>query len=469
MNILHKYKHYVWSLSLKKKWTIGSASVIFLSFALMSMVLFLALHGWLYQQEEQEVKRTMQDLTTFFETQGLSLTIQDIQANKGLMNSIIDKDQTVRLLNEDGIEIVRINNSSTFPPFDHAIVPRTGYKINTDEPEFISASGQLRLGRFDGYIQLIHPLNAFKSTMSYILTAMILFGIGALLLSGWIGYTLANYLLKPLRELKETMVNVNQYGFEREVQLSYKEKDEIGELISVYESMMNKLKVSFEQQQQFMADASHELRTPIQVVEGHLALLNRWGKLDPKILDESLQTSLAETQKMKQLIDEMLELARGQQLKEYPPINIKLETDEVIGEMVQLFPSAHIQHADYELKALQVRISPNSYQQIMRNILTNAIRYSKEPAKITISYGTNSEKVMVHVKDEGIGMTKEQLSQIFNRFYRVESARSRDSGGSGLGLSIVKMLVENVQGNVKVKSEEGMGTTFTVIFPIAKN
>ena len=108
MNILHKYKHYVWSLSLKKKWTIGSASVIFLSFALMSMVLFLALHGWLYQQEEREVKRTMQDLTTFFETQGLSLTIQDIQANKGLMNSIIDKDQTVRLLNVDGIEIVRV-------------------------------------------------------------------------------------------------------------------------------------------------------------------------------------------------------------------------------------------------------------------------------------------------------------------------------------------------------------------------
>ena len=469
MNILHKYKQYVLSLSLKKKWTIGSASVIFLSFALMSMVLFLALYGWLHQQEEQEVKRSMQDLTTFFETQGLSLTIQDIQANKGLMNSIIDKDQTVRLLNVDGIEIVRINNTSTFPPFDHAIVPRTGYKINTDVSEFISATGQLRLGRFDGYVQLIHPLNTFKSTMSYILTAMILFGIGALLLSGWIGYTLANYLLKPLRELKETMVNVNEYGFEREVHLSYKEKDEIGDLISVYESMMNKLKVSFEQQQQFMADASHELRTPIQVVEGHLALLNRWGKSDPKILDESLQTSLAETTKMKQLIDEMLELTRGQQLKEYPPINIKLETDEVIGEMVQLFPGANIQHADFELKALQVRISPNSYQQIMRNILTNAIRYSKEPAKITISYETNSEEVMVHVKDEGIGMTKEQLPQIFNRFYRVESARSRDSGGSGLGLSIVKMLVENVQGNVIVKSEEGVGTTFTVIFPLARN
>lgn len=469
MNILHKLQRYVLSLSLKKKWTFGSATVIFLSFALMSMVLFIALNGWLYQQEEQEVKRTMQDLTTFFETQGLSLTIQDIQANKGLMNSIVDKDQTARLLNVDGIEIVRINNTSSFPPFNNASVPNTGYLIDKDASDFISATGHLRLGRFDGYVQLIHPLNTFKSTMSYILTTMILFGIGALLLSGWIGYTLANYLLNPLRELKETMVNVNQYGFEREVQLSYKENDEIGELISVYESMMNKLKVSFEQQQQFMADASHELRTPIQIVEGHLSLLNRWGKSDPKLLDESLQTSLAEIRKMKLLIDEMLELARGQQLEEHPPINIKLETDEVIGEMVQLYPTAHIQHAGFELKALQVRISPNSFQQIMRNILTNAIRYSKEPAKITISYETNLEKVMIHVKDEGIGMTKEQLSLIFNRFYRVESARSRHMGGSGLGLSIVKMLVENVQGNITVRSEEGVGTTFTVIFPIPRN
>lgn len=469
MNIFNQYKQQLLSLSLKKKWTIGSASVIFLSFALMSMVLFLALHGWLNHQEEQEVKRTMQDLTTFFETQGLSLTIQDIQANKGLMNSIVDKDQTVRLLNVDGIEIVQINNTSTFPPFNKGDVPRTGYEINKDDSDFISATGHLQLGRFDGYVQLIHPLNAFKSTMSYILTAMILFGIGALLLSGWIGFTLANYLLNPLRELKETMVHVNQYGFERDVHLSYKENDEIGELISVYESMMNKLKVSFEQQQQFMADASHELRTPIQVVEGHLSLLNRWGKSDPKVLDESLQTSLDETRKMKLLIDEMLELARGQQLKEYPPINIKLETDEVIGEMFQLYPTAQIQHVYFELNTLLVQVSPNSFQQIMRNILTNAIRYSKEPAKITISYETTPEQVMVHVKDEGIGMTQDQLSQIFNRFYRVESARSRHMGGSGLGLSIVKMLVENVQGTVTVRSEEGVGTTFIVIFPRARN
>jgi two-component system sensor histidine kinase ArlS len=468
MNQLKKLKHIILSLSLKKKWAIGSASVIFLSFALMSTILFVALYGWLYQQEEQEVDRTMQDLTAFFESQGLSLTIQDIQSNKGLMNSIINKDQTVRLLNMDGIEIVQINNTSTFPTFNERDVPRAGYEINNDDSEYISATGHLQLGHFSGYVQLIHPLHAFKSTMSYILTAFVLFGLCALLLSAWIGYILASYLLKPLRELKETMGEVYQNGLDREVHISYKENDEVGELIAVYVSMMNKLKESFEQQQQFMADASHELRTPVQVVEGHLALLNRWGKTDPTILDESLQTALDEVKKMKILIDEMLELARGQQLKEYPPINIRKYTDEVINEMKQLYPNVRFFHSEFDKEHLFVRISSNAIQQIMRNILINAIRYSTEPANINIFYEKSSDEVIIHIKDEGMGIPPEQLTKIFNRFYRVESARTRHLGGSGLGLSIVKMLVENVDGRVQVNSVEGEGSTFSLIFPLSK-
>ncbi|MET0786826.1 MAG: ATP-binding protein, partial [Paenisporosarcina sp.] len=192
-------------------------------------------------------------------------------------------------------------------------------------------------------------------------------------------------------------------------------------------------------------------------------------KKDPQILDESLQTSLDEIRKMKILIDEMLELARGQQLKEYPPINIKIYTDEVINEMKQINPDIQIQHNDDDSNHLLVRISSNSFLQIMRNILTNAIRYSKDPAIINISYEKNTDEVIVHIKDKGIGMTPEQLPKIFDRFYRVESARSKHLGGSGLGLSIVKMLVENVQGKIQVTSEEGVGTTISLIFPISKN
>ncbi|PUB13942.1 HAMP domain-containing histidine kinase [Paenisporosarcina sp. OV554] len=468
MTRMNQWNQSIASQSLKKKWAISSGAVIFISFAVMSIILYIALKGWLYQQEEQEVNRTMSDLTSFFESQGPFLTVQDIQSNKGLMTSIIDKDQTVRLLNADGIELLQINNTSTFPAFDEIDLPDNGYSLDTDKSSSISAIGNIQLGKFIGYVQLEHPLKGFQSMMNYILTAMLLFSVCSLLLSGWIGYILATYLLRPLKDLKLSMDDVAAHGFEKDLSIDYHAKDEIGELITVYESMMGKLKSSFEQQQQFMADASHELRTPIQVVEGHLALLNRWGKDDPVILKESLEISLHEVNQMKSLIDEMLELARGEQMKDRPPTNIVKHTKEVIEEIIQVHPTVQINHNLPIQEVLNVQISSNAYHQIIRNILTNAIRYSKEPAHVSISYEIKPEKVIVLIQDEGIGISPKDQSKIFDRFYRVDAARSRDLGGSGLGLSIVKMLMENARGTIFVASETDKGSTFSMVFPLIK-
>ncbi len=347
-------------------------------------------------------------------------------------------------------------------------MPDQGYSLDTDKASSISAIGNIQLGKFVGYVQLEHPLKGFQSMMTYIITAMLLFSVCSLLLSGWIGYILATYLLRPLQDLKLSMDDVAAHGFEKELAIAYDAKDEVGELIAVYESMMQKLKSSFEQQQQFMADASHELRTPIQVVEGHLSLLNRWGKDDPMILQESLEISLREVNQMKTLIDEMLELARGEQMKDRPPTNILQHTKDVIEEIKQVYPSVIINHSLPLQEVIKIDISSNAYQQIIRNILTNAIRYSKEPAVVAISYEGKPTEVIVHIQDQGIGISPLDVSKIFDRFYRVDSARSRDLGGSGLGLSIVKMLMENAGGSIVVTSEKDKGSIFSLVFPLTK-
>lgn len=465
MNLLDWWRQKIASQSLKKKWAISSASVIFFSFAIMSFILYISLKSWLYQQEEQEVNRTMQDLTVFFEAQGQFLTVQDIQENTTLMGSIIDKDQTVRLLNTDGIELIQINNTSSFPLFDETTIPNNGYVIHPDGNDSISAIGHIHLGRFNGFIQLEHPLRSFHSMMSYIGIAMLLFSICALFLSGMIGYSLASFLLKPLKELKLTMDDVAAHGFNQELRVPHDNEDEIGELIAVYESMMSKLKSSFEQQQQFMADASHELRTPLQIIEGHLSLLNRWGKKDTVVLEESLGIALHEVQQLKLLIDEMLELARGEQMDENPLINIVDQTQKVIKEILVVHSSATIEHITPSDEEIEVQISSNAYQQIIRNLLMNAILYSKSTAQIEISYLKTNSTVQIHVKDAGIGIPKEHIDKVFDRFYRVDTSRSRDVGGSGLGLSIVKMLIEHAKGTIQVSSEVGIGSIFTIEFP----
>lgn len=466
MNRIDWWREKVASQSLKKKWAISSSTVIFLSFAVMSLILYVSLKSWLYQQEEQEVNRTMQDLTSFFEAQGTYLTVKDIQENTSLMTSIIDKDQTVRLLNADGIELLQINNTSSFPVFSDIAIPSNGYVVHAEGSESISAIGHIQLGRFNGFIQLEHPLRSFQSMMSYIGVAMLLFSMCALLLSGIIGYSLASFLLKPLKELKMTMNDVAAYGFEKELNIPYDTEDEIGELIAVYESMMSKLKSSFEQQQQFVADASHELRTPLQGIEGHLSLLNRWGKNDPIVLEESLSVALHEVQQLKKLIDEMLALARGEHSSDRPATNIVLQTDKVINEIMGVHPSAYIKHIHPSSNETEVHISSNAYQQIIRNILINAIRYSENSPQIFISYKRTVSTIEVQVKDHGIGMEKEHMNKIFDRFYRVDKSRSRHIVGSGLGLSIVKMLIENADGTIHVTSELGRGSIFTLVLPV---
>ena len=468
MILRQQFNRLMSSQSLKKKWAISSAAVMFAGFAVMCIILYVALKGWLYQQEKLEVRRTMTELTDFFESQGPFLTIQDIQSNTGLMTSIVDKDQTVRLMNRDGIQLLQINNTTEFTPIDVEDIPKESFAVLTDDESTITAIGNVRLGRFEGYVQLQHPLSSFNSMMAYILTAMSLLGICSLLFSGAIGYLLASYLLKPLKELKSTMDDVAAHGLNKELAIEYNADDEIGELVSVFDSMMAKLKKSFEQQQQFMADASHELRTPIQIVEGHLSLLNRWGKEDPEILKESLGISLMEIQQMKALIDEMLELARGEQHEAQIQIDIIEQTSKVIEEMSRVYPSADIVHQLPEHGELETPVSANAYQQIMRNLITNAIRYSQGKARVEISYGAEGQNLVVHVKDHGIGIPDEHLQKIFDRFYRVDPARSRNLGGSGLGLSIVKMLVESSGGTIRAVSIEGQGSTFSIILPAAR-
>ena len=457
--------------SLKTKWALTSAFVIFGSFAIICSVLYWSLHFWLLGEQHQSVNRTMDDLTAFFESQGNAITIDDIQSNKGLMNSIIDKNQTVRILNQDGIEILRINDTISKIPDIPNKIPSQGYVVNKQKIEGIEsfvATGKLQIGFFQGYIQLAHPLTAFQSLMNYLLMAMLILGLGALVLSAYIGYVLATILLKPLHDLREEMITVAKEGFEAPIRMEYNRDDEIGDLLRVYRKMMGELEQAFLLQQQFISDASHELRTPIQVVEGHLSLIQRWGKDEPEILNESLETSLSEIKCMKNLIEEMLELARGEAKNQDDTCDILSITNEVVLEQKKLHPDLNIDVIYQSLTNPIAVISQNAFGQIMRNLIQNAIKYSNEQPTIQIYLTNDLKHCKIEVEDNGIGIAESDLPHIFDRFYRVDEARSRDAGGTGLGLSIVKMLVNKYSGNITVTSKLDIGTKFKVMLPSKK-
>ncbi|SOC37431.1 HAMP domain-containing sensor histidine kinase [Ureibacillus acetophenoni] len=463
-----KLRDYFINLSLKKKWSFSTALVLSISYAAICIVIYFALYNWLYNNEQNGAIRTVDDLSSFFNSQDGPMSLRELQDNNGLMKSIINQNQTVRIFNMDGYEVLRINNHSPVVNITltlDELLNTNVSKETVDGEDVIVVSRFVQIGLFQGYMQLIHPLTTFHSMMQYMLTAMLIAGIGAILLAGIISFHLSNLLMKPLEDLRDSMITVKEKGFEKPIKFSYKADDEIGDLLKMYLAMMDELQQSFAKQQQFVSDASHELRTPIQAIEGHLSLIQRWGKKNPEVLEESLNTSIIEVRRMKKMIEELLHLARREKRDEHSYANVERVLTSVKNELQMINSEAEINiHSTGEV--IQAHITENALAQIVRNIIENGIRYNIKKPIIEVKVHYLTENIFITIKDNGIGIHQENLNKIFDRFYRVDDSREHTGGGTGLGLSITKMLAEKYNVEIEVSSKIDEGTVFTLRFPL---
>ncbi len=226
------------------------------------------------------------------------------------------------------------------------------------------------------------------------------------------------------------------------------------------------------QQMRFVNDASHELRTPIAVIRGYTDMLDRWGKTDEAVLDESIAALKSESEHMHDLVEQLLFLARGDAGRNTltkTQFNLARITSEVCEES-EMIDSSH----RYTLKYDQSALTDNRYQvladaamikQSIRIIVQNAARYSAAQTTISFNVSYDENTVQVSVEDEGMGISEEAASHIFERFWRADNARIESNEGSGLGLSIAKWIVDNHDGSIEVLSREGIGTRFTIVLP----
>ena len=226
------------------------------------------------------------------------------------------------------------------------------------------------------------------------------------------------------------------------------------------------------QQMRFVNDASHELRTPIAVIRGYTDMLDRWGKTDEAVLDESIAALKSESEHMHDLVEQLLFLARGDAGRNTltkTQFNLARITSEVCEES-EMIDSSH----RYTLKYDQSALTDNRYQvladaamikQSIRIIVQNAARYSAAQTTISFNVSCDENTVQISVEDEGMGMSEAAATHIFERFWRADNARIESNEGSGLGLSIAKWIVDNHGGSIEVLSHEGVGTRFTIVLP----
>ncbi len=230
-------------------------------------------------------------------------------------------------------------------------------------------------------------------------------------------------------------------------------------------SLLYRMQEARMQQARFVDDASHELRTPIAVIQGYANMLDRWGKDDPAVLEESIKAIKNESENMKELIDQLLFLARGDNGRQ----KLSMERLDLADVMREVWEESEMIDPDHKYlfeagDDCFINGDIAMIKQSIRIFVQNAAKYSDKGNSIKLSVKKADGKTLYIVQDEGIGMAGEELSHIFERFYRSDKARNSATGGSGLGLSIAKWIIDAHKGSVEVLSRQEIGTRITVSF-----
>ena len=244
------------------------------------------------------------------------------------------------------------------------------------------------------------------------------------------------------------------------------EREELKGLASAINAMLDRLDAAYQAQLRFVSDASHELRTPISVIQGYANLLDRWGKRDEKALQESIDAIKVEAEGMESLVEQLLFLARSDNNSiklEMADIDISVLAEEVLKE-TEMIDKNHIISGKID-SGIYVYGDSQLIKQAMRVFVDNAIKYTPDNGRIKLSLEKHAGEARISVTDTGIGIADKDISQVFERFFRADESRTRKTGGTGLGLSIAQYIVDSHGGYMEIVSRENIGTKITAVIP----
>lgn len=327
----------------------------------------------------------------------------------------------------------------------------------------------LRLGGdVRAVIQLGESMRTTERTLSE-MRSLLLIGGGIAIVTGMAGsWWLTRQSLRPVQRLTGTVADIAETGaFDRRVPQAGVH-DEIGQLAMTFNDLLDRLQLLLDRQRALVADTSHELRNPLMVLRGNLELLS----LDLPLSDrkEATTESLEEVDRMTRLVQDLLFLADADADSAIQRRHVALEAlVAAIAEDAVLIATRDDGTREIVLEAndpIVVDGDPERLRQLIWNLVENAVRYTPAGGTVTIGLRQRGPVAELTISDTGIGIAPEHLPHIFERFYRVDTSRSRALGGTGLGLSIVRQIAEAHGGQVRVRSTLGEGSTFTVALPV---
>jgi two-component system, OmpR family, sensor kinase len=381
---------------------------------------------------------------------------------------------------DDQLAPAVINNNDPLPDLPQSIVDK-----NRDKGPFtVSAVGNhsfhyrvVAMTTPDNRTIIVAvSMSNLYNAMNRLIWAEVIVTVSVLIGLGFAGWWIVRAELKPLEAMTETAGSIAAGDLSQRVDAT-NPHTEVGRLGGALNTMLTQIETSFEQQQasedrlrRFAADASHELRTPLTAIRGYAELYRQGAIRDDEHLKRVLHRIEKEATRMGMIVEDLLLLARMDQNRPFEHEDLDLVT--VINEVVhdaRAIDSNHTIATDFSTDSILLSGDAARLHQVVANLVGNAISHTPDGTAITVKTAVLDDVAEVRVIDNGPGMDPEQAQRVFERFYRVDTGRSRDMGGTGLGLSIVKSIVEKHGGSVNVESQIGEGATFIVRLPLTSS
>ena len=448
------------------------AAVLLLVLILTSTLTGLGVYFSFYHQAEVELEISMSHVLDSLE-QG-RLIGADFGRDDMVLPGVV-----LRITDTSGKVVYE--NDSHYPPLNRIeehTVPNPPFWANKNMNVVEFRNATLYHARMDvEYRGQVYQMHFFKTitaerhfleTLQKILFLMTILGFFLALI---IGFFVSRRILQPIRDMTATARKIEVEKMDRRIMVP-PAHDELTELADTFNHMLDRLEDGFKQQQRFVSDASHELRTPVTVILGYSDLLSRWGRSDPAVLDEGISSIRSEAENMQQLIEKLLFLARADQKRQVLHKE-NIELSELIADVMRKMELVTREH--------QVELLANddgmmygdlvTMRQMLRIFLDNSTKYTPQGGRITVSSRRSADGrfMQVDLADNGMGIAPENQQKVFERFYRVDASRTKAEGGvsgTGLGLSIASWIAEQHGIEISLTSALGQGTTIHLQIPL---
>lgn len=429
--------------------------------ALNAGILF-GLRYYLIKQAKSQVENSaLSTMKLIFSQEG-----QEILKNSNILSKVQPMEEMNIKLEDAHGKIISSTSRNGLDTIGITSTPGTTAVVETNDMHLVVRNDPIKQGVSTiAYLQVVYDMRKEYFFIKALFVLMALADAIGVVLSVFTGILISKRILRPIDQITKTAKSISVSDLNSKIEVNETD-DELARLAVTFNEMIARLKNSFEKQSRFVSDASHELRTPISIIRGYTDVVDRWGKNDAAVFEESIGVIKRETDNMSVLIERLLFLAKG----ETGSIRLQAENfdaevliTEVVNESQLIAPDRLIQYsAD---KPSGINADRKLIKQMLRAIIDNSIKFTGPGGRINIKFYRQDAKFAFEVADDGVGIPKEELSRIFDRFYVVDKSRSKEKGGSGLGLSIVKWIVESHNGSVSVRSPETGGTVVAAEFP----